>query len=337
VLSEIQGLWLCFPATCTAVVFAAPITEFARSSRTVSRDMTPNIDQMLESAALDVSAEEHNTGLDDRNLAFTAVFLHHVAPALEAVYMSMRAARPAVGRSRAVASVGHKKVKRQAPSVMTPETIALREALTQPAASPAAPFAAAVGIGVTSDGAARSDTVPVGVATTPSKARRSPSAGSAADSVTARPTKSPRGKPPPTAGSINSTSEFPEESYRSPSKPRTARAPSFEAISPGFAAAAGMSPRSTGEARYRPPSSTSNSITTSGRTSPSVTLFGGRAQRSYSDLNVSSSYLSRQPSTSSPVKGGGMSFSLSPQKMGEFGAATSDYADAMERLVIIAT
>lgn len=345
-LSEIQGLWASLPSVFVAAVASMPLIEIARSSRAASRDLTPNIDRMLSGGdlGLDLGGDEGHHGLDDRNLAFSAVFMHHVAPAFETVYTALRTGRSVSARGRAAIVATQKKVKRQTPSVMTPESLALREALIKPALAALSEFPPPPpppGLTTESSTSAplppqspqltnrKTVAAPAEVLTTPSKPRRSQSTGTAPTSATARPAKSPRSKAATGKAGATNHSEISEESFRSPTKARTARAPSFDALSPSFGGNMGMSPRTTGETRYRPPSSTTNSITTSGRTSPSVTLFGGRAHRSYSDIQ-NGGFIIRQPSFGSPTKGA-MQLMLSPLKMGDLGYVANDLADVMER------
>jgi hypothetical protein len=243
-------------------------------------------------------------------------------------------------RSRAASIGGTKKLKRQTPLVMTAESIAFREALTNPQIAPPPPpqavtspvttkpaFPPGISIPPVPPSEARNST-PTAVAT-PTKARRaisSSSASTGADVSPKLPAKSPR-KIKPTAHAEAMMQGFGEDTYRSPTKARAdrTRTPSFESISPSLRAG---SPRA-GDVSHAPGTGNSltNSITTSGRSSPAGTLFGGRSQRSYSDLN--NSYSLRHPTGGSPVK----SF-LSPLKIGDYGQQQSESADTLERYII---
>jgi hypothetical protein len=339
-LFEIQAFWFSIPPQLAGAIPVVPLESVTRASRSESRELTPSIEQMLSGG----DREASRVSLDDQQLAFTAVFLRHVTPNLEAHYAALRtnrlngAAKMSM-RSRAASIGGTKKVKRQTPLIMTAESIAFREALTNPQIAPPPPPTPTATSPNKENPAAPGDVSSLPVpprearnstptaAATPTKARRAVSSSSTSTGADLSPkvaTKSPR-KLKSAARAEAMMQGYGEDSYRSPTKARTdrTRTPSFESLSPSLRGVG--SPRA-GDVSHGPGTGNSltNSITTSGRSSPAGTLFGGRSQRSYSDLNAS--YTIRHPTGGSPVK----SF-LSPLKIGDYGPQHSESADTLER------
>lgn len=346
---EIQALWQFFPAPLANSLMMIPVPELPRRVRAESRDLTPSIYHMIDS----VGGNDHPTvnhhlsstesGLDDQSLAFTLMFLHHVVPPWEKIATSLRLHRTGgpdgkslALRSRTLSVGGTKRIKRQTPSLMTPESIALREALQNPVSPPdAAPnTSASLSLSHQLEPLAVVPPHPPGLSAvhtafpvTPTKVRRSTSTGTEGSKAV----KTPRKK------SITPNSLM-DESFRSPSKSKAIsdrmRTPSFESLSPSQNLG---SPQTTGESKqlaFGGSCSRPNSIA-SGRSSPAGTIMGSRSHRSYSDLN--NSYSLRFPGSGSPTKGGGLSGGaggstlLSPLKIGETGQSFQDNSDVLER------
>ena len=327
-LMEIQNLWIALPHTVTSLVERCEVTPTTEPSLSMrpnlrSRDSPWNFSEASPVEFL--SSVSHDTvgTLDDQNLAFSAAFLRHVVPFLEPVYLALKSSRlngTASSSLRARALGAAKKIKRQTPSVITAESMALMEALTKP---PPPPIVDPVQIAPTVASLPRTEAIAV-ITTTPTKATRSSSATSSTSA-----SKSPRKKSSldTSSGNISSMSIA---NMKSPVRRERSRNPSFESLSPpahSFGLATGLSggPHLGGTSR-------SNSITTSGRSSPAGGLFGSsRRQRSLSDLNHNPFSISRQHSMSpAPLKSFGTN-TLSPLKLFEYNTSASESSDVLER------
>lgn len=378
VLLELQSLWRFLPCSLVSMIYTHPpdiVEAIPRRVRTESREHTPNIEQMMnptstsgsnsqlgELAYLSGSAD---LGLDDQDLAFTAVFLHHVLPDMETLYTRMRTARllrSSGGEQRYRSSVtagGVRKIKRQTPSIMTAEAMALQAALSN---ASTASVRADITVAETGLNITAVDSLPP-APTTPSKTRRAISITSTTTSMSIDSTtavgavaRSPRKKKSSLSastsdrtapsGGIETTAAQTRSLRCTPTKNRDrVRTPSFESLSPvqqtysttpgvGVNSPHAVLPLETSnkQPQQSPISSLLESISTSGRSSPATTLFSDRRSvRSLSDLNAS--FTLRHPSFgSSPMKStGGAALMMSPLKAGEFG---SDRADVLERYSI---
>ena len=365
VLLELQSLWRFLPCSLVSMIYTHPpdiVEAIPRRVRTESREHTPNIEQIMnptstsgsnsqlgELAYLSGSAD---LGLDDQDLAFTAVFLHHVLPDMETLYTRMRTAR-------LLRSSGVRKIKRQTPSIMTAEAMALQAALSN---ASTASVRADITVAETGLNITAVDSLPP-APTTPSKTRRAISITSTTTSMSIDSTtavgavaRSPRKKKSSLSastsdrtapsGGIETTAAQTRSLRCTPTKNRDrVRTPSFESLSPvqqtysttpgvGVNSPHAVLPLETSnkQPQQSPISSLLESISTSGRSSPATTLFSDRRSvRSLSDLNAS--FTLRHPSFgSSPMKStGGAALMMSPLKAGEFG---SDRADVLERYSI---
>eukprot|EP01032_Pedospumella_encystans_P010892 gene10892-12709_t len=332
-LMEIQNLWIALPHAVTSLVERCEVTPTIEPSPSMrphlrSRDSPRNFSEASPVEFLSSVAHDIVGTLDDQNLAFSAAFLRHVVPFLEPVYLALKSSRlngTASSSLRARALGAAKKIKRQTPSVITAESMALMEALTKP--PPLPPTVDTVQSDPTvAPSLPRTEAIAV-ITATPTKAARSSSATSSTSA-----SKSPRKKSSldTSSGNISSMSIA---NMKSPVRRERSRNPSFESLSPpahSFGLATGLSggPHLGGTSR-------SNSITTSGRSSPAGGLFGSsRRQRSLSDLNHNPFSISRQHSMSpAPLKSFGTN-TLSPLKLFEYNTSASESSDVLERLEI---
>lgn len=330
VAMEIQGLWQSMPTPVkSAVTQQSSVVAVSGSTADAS-----------EHAGAD---EEQDMALDDQHLAFTTQFLRHVTPYLEPLYQSWkkRRAEQAQLTSPKHHAVLQVKKKRQTPSVVTSETIAFTQSLVnapglpEPPAVTVASHAASANIAMTISKPMELSVVLPPPAATPTKAKRSMSSGSApCDTPPPRTAKSPRKLSSAALTAMNkldnSNGAFVMKSPTKSSANRI-RNTSFESISP-----AGMhvpsSPRHTpSQFIDRPvPGSATNSITTSGRSSPATTLYSKSRQRSLSDLNNPLS-LRLSGVSPSPLKSASPGLHGTPVKLGEFGLIGNESSDVLER------
>lgn len=374
---EIQGLWQVMPPSVVGAVklrirHASPLQSVASSGAGAHFAE----DEATTSATAGGDEEDADLKLDDQHLAFTAHFLRHATPHLEPLYQAWRKCRSEqISSSRHRPALPQVKKKRQTPSVMTTESLALMQAL---AANTAAPLALPVpptsnlssfslsspiigNIAASVDNPVALSVVlppppaphPISAAT-PTKARRSASASIAPETPptpikTAKTPRKPLSSAALTAMNKLDSSANTLKAVKSPSKSISSsaaehrtRTTSFESLSPGGVQPVASSPPYTPSKFHgeRPsPDSATNSITTSGRSSPAGGLFGSKnRQRSLSDLNNPLSL--RQPSTSpSPHKfaAGSPAAGLlaTPGKLGECGLPGSDSSDILERCDLI--